>query len=57
MNLYEMFDWVEICVDIYDFIIVKYLKLYICFGDCILNYLLSVVGGCFNEDFFEYFII
>lgn len=45
MNLYEMFDWVEICVDIYDFIIVKYLKLYICFGDCILNYLLSVVGG------------
>lgn len=56
MNLYEMFDWVEICVDIYDFIIVKYLKLYICFGDCILNYLLSVVGGSFNEDFFGYFI-
>lgn len=45
MNSHETFDWVETRVDIYDSIIAKHLKLYICFGDRTLNYLLSVAGG------------
>lgn len=50
MNSHETFDWVETRVDIHDSIIAKHLKLYICFGDRTLNYLLSVAGGCPNED-------
>lgn len=45
MNSHETFDWVETRVDIHDSIIAKHLKLYICFGDRTLNYLLSVAGG------------
>lgn len=50
MNSHETFDWVETRVDIHDSIIAKHLKLYICFGDRTLNYLLSVAGGSPNED-------